>query len=261
MDSKIIGLRINRLLATKNVKQKELAKKLDVVDNVVSYWCKGTRKPNLEQIVEMADFFNVSTDYLLGVTNISTQNTEIRAICEYTGLSMESVERLHELNCDGVTHFSNGIISNRYSNTLISNLFYKEENEPFFASLLNVLRCANWYESHKDLILAFDSLLNNKKNISQDRIKKLKDDAIDFAYNVDIAEKDLKISKMEAKECFDNFINKIIDTQNIRDEGKIKTTKYVMNLYYAEREKELIKRAESELNDNGSEDNGDSSQG
>ena len=67
--SKIIGNRLCIILEINNVKQKELAKVLGVKDNIISYYCSGARKPNLDQIIEIAKYFNVSADYLLGLSN------------------------------------------------------------------------------------------------------------------------------------------------------------------------------------------------
>ena len=92
---KKIGQAINTLLAEQNKRQKDLAKELGVTDNTISYFVSGSRTPNLEQITTIADFFNVSTDFLLGRTKAHTQNTEIRAICDYTGLSEAAVSELH----------------------------------------------------------------------------------------------------------------------------------------------------------------------
>lgn len=92
---KIIGQTINTLLAEQNKKQKDLAKELGVTDNTISYFVSGSRTPNLEQITTIADFFHVSTDYLLGRTNAKTQNADLRAICDYTGLSEGSVNTLY----------------------------------------------------------------------------------------------------------------------------------------------------------------------
>lgn len=92
---KIIGQTINTLLAEQNKRQKDLAKELGVTDNTISYFVSGSRTPNLEQITTIADFFHVSTDYLLGRTNAKTQNADLRAICDYTGLSEAAVSELH----------------------------------------------------------------------------------------------------------------------------------------------------------------------
>lgn len=63
----VIGNRINILLKSSGKKQKDLAEFLDVTANTVSYYVTGTRTPNVEQIINIARFFEVSTDYILGV--------------------------------------------------------------------------------------------------------------------------------------------------------------------------------------------------
>lgn len=75
---KIIGCRINELLAINNVKQKELAAHLSVSDNIVSYFVKGARVPNTEQIIKIAKFFNVPTDYLLDTDWNKKTNSNFR---------------------------------------------------------------------------------------------------------------------------------------------------------------------------------------
>ena len=62
----VIGNRINILLKSSGKKQKDLAEFLDVTANTVSYYVTGTRTPNVEQIINIARFFEVSTDYILG---------------------------------------------------------------------------------------------------------------------------------------------------------------------------------------------------
>ena len=89
-----VGNRINSLLAEQDKTQKELAEKLEIKPNVISYFCKGDRTPNTEQIVKIAKFFNVSTDYLLGLTDIKSTDTTIQDICEYTGLNEEACNNL-----------------------------------------------------------------------------------------------------------------------------------------------------------------------
>ena len=70
--AKVIGRRINTLLAEQDIKQLELAETLGIVSSTVSCFVSGTRMPNTEQLVKIADFFNVSTDYLLGRSRAAT---------------------------------------------------------------------------------------------------------------------------------------------------------------------------------------------
>jgi len=119
----IIGQRINTALAARDIKQKELAKQIGVKDNVVSYWCSGTRIPNTTQIVQIAKVLNVSTDYLFGLSDVATNDKDIKDVCEYTGLNEDSVKTLH--------YFSNKIKGN-YNYKFIDlflNWFFISGNE------------------------------------------------------------------------------------------------------------------------------------
>ena len=91
-NKKIIGSRINSALAMNNTLQKELAKQLNVKDNIVSYWCKGDRTPNTSQIIQIANYLNVSTDYLLGVTDVATTDKDLKFVCDYTGLDEKTID-------------------------------------------------------------------------------------------------------------------------------------------------------------------------
>lgn len=88
-------MRINSLIAENNVNQKTVSEFLEVKPNIISYWCAGTRIPNTVQIIKLAKYFNVSTDYLLGLTDIKSTDTTVQDICEYTGLSEFTVDALH----------------------------------------------------------------------------------------------------------------------------------------------------------------------
>ena len=68
---------------------------LGVTDNTVSYFYNGRLKPNIEQIIEIAKFFNVSTDYLLGLSDVPTTDKDLQYICDYTGLDKSRIEACH----------------------------------------------------------------------------------------------------------------------------------------------------------------------
>ncbi len=68
----------------------------------------------------LADFYDVSTDYLLGLTDIKSSNCDIRSIVEYTGLSETSINTLHftkEWNlCDCAAVIDKLLLDYRYDN-------------------------------------------------------------------------------------------------------------------------------------------------
>lgn len=64
-----IGKRILELRKKQNITQEQLAEKLDVTRQTISNWELGETSPNSEQLIELADIFEVSVDELLGHKN------------------------------------------------------------------------------------------------------------------------------------------------------------------------------------------------
>lgn len=58
--------RIDKLLKKKGATAKELAEAIGVSTSNISEWRKDRAKPTAEVIVKIADYFDVTTDYLLG---------------------------------------------------------------------------------------------------------------------------------------------------------------------------------------------------
>ena len=63
-------LRIKELREEKNISQLELAKKLNLTQQSISLYEKGEREPSIDVLKNIANFFNVSLDYLLGKSDI-----------------------------------------------------------------------------------------------------------------------------------------------------------------------------------------------
>lgn len=68
----VFGQRIRLLRTRKNWKQENVAKAIGVTPEMVSVYELGKSDPKLNILVAFADLFEVSTDYLLGRTNIPT---------------------------------------------------------------------------------------------------------------------------------------------------------------------------------------------
>lgn len=63
------GEKIRYLRTKNNITSKQLSKILDISESSISLYENGKRTPNIELIIRIADFFKVSTDFLLGVTD------------------------------------------------------------------------------------------------------------------------------------------------------------------------------------------------
>lgn len=67
----MLSERIRKLREQKNISQKQLADIMHISQSSISEYESGNQQPPLEMIVKLADFFDVSIDYLLGRTNIA----------------------------------------------------------------------------------------------------------------------------------------------------------------------------------------------
>jgi len=63
----IFAQRLRSLRVELGLKQEELANALQITQRKVSYWETGKIEPDLTTLCHLAEYFDVSTDYLLGL--------------------------------------------------------------------------------------------------------------------------------------------------------------------------------------------------
>jgi transcriptional regulator with XRE-family HTH domain len=66
----MIGKRLKQLREEHDLLQKELAEKLNISQQTISLYESDKREPDYDMLKKIAEFFNVSTDFLLGESNI-----------------------------------------------------------------------------------------------------------------------------------------------------------------------------------------------
>ena len=72
----MFGDQIKNLRLSKCLNQVEMAKILGVTKQSVSNWENENIMPSVDMLIKLSQFFNVSTDYLLGLTEKHALNTE-----------------------------------------------------------------------------------------------------------------------------------------------------------------------------------------
>jgi transcriptional regulator with XRE-family HTH domain len=70
----VLGKRIAALRKEKGLSQYELADRLGFSRGKLANYEQGTREPDYETLIKIADFFEVSTDYLLRGTDPKVQD-------------------------------------------------------------------------------------------------------------------------------------------------------------------------------------------
>lgn len=88
---------ISSLLKERKITPGELAGHLGVTRQTVSNYCLGQTTPSFQLLCEIADFFDVSTDFLLGRTDVQSPSVEIQAISAATGLTEHTIKTLQLL--------------------------------------------------------------------------------------------------------------------------------------------------------------------
>lgn len=63
-------MRLKDLRKEKKVTQLQLAMALNMSQNTISRYETGERRAGYDELIKIADYFNVSIDYLLGRTDI-----------------------------------------------------------------------------------------------------------------------------------------------------------------------------------------------
>ncbi len=88
----MLGQRIKLLRQARSIRQECLANHLGVSKQSISNWENENIYPSIEMLVRLADFFGVTTDYLLG--------REERRKLDITGLSDNEAAHLQQIVSD-----------------------------------------------------------------------------------------------------------------------------------------------------------------
>lgn len=95
MSNNTVGERLRAAREMAGLTQKAVADQLEIPRQVISYFENDIRNPNIKTLTILANIYGTSTDFLLDCTDVSTQNADLRAICDYTGLNEEAITVLH----------------------------------------------------------------------------------------------------------------------------------------------------------------------
>lgn len=95
----MISEKIKALRESHNWTQSELARRLNITRNGVNSWEQGLSTPSLSSIIELSKVFSVSTDYLLGLSDLDHINVSGLSISDVAFVT-ELIERLKSSNID-----------------------------------------------------------------------------------------------------------------------------------------------------------------
>ncbi len=198
--------------------QNEFAKFLGISRPTVGFYESGQRIPDAVVLRQIAEKCNVSTDYLLGLTDEKTPDQSIQVICKKTGLTEKAVTQIilakeSELNCDGT-----------YLELLNESIEgYPPDSQYGFSFLSSLLECLFNY---KNALAAAHILADLSSSLLGDEIKKLSKDhqeTTDISVLNEAAQNAcqryaVESRKLESAAHYSKFVRKMISVQNRIDE-------------------------------------------
>lgn len=195
-----------RLIALReenNLTQQQLADKLNISRQSLSLYEKAERTINIELLAQIADFFNVSTDYLLCRTDTASMNEDLQIACKVTGLSEPAV-----VACSAIA--SNGEFTNfiRFLNELLIEPITQKEDE------YNI-------QNEPLIFMLSDYIYNDKSKLITSAYKYIFQ-ALDFG-SPEISIADAK--NLYNKICLDKIENKLIHLKEASEHGEHNTPK------------------------------------
>lgn len=72
--------KLRELRKLKNITMKELGQKINVAESTISLYESGKREPDYQTLKKLADFFNVSIDYLIGRNENENSNLKPKSV-------------------------------------------------------------------------------------------------------------------------------------------------------------------------------------
>lgn len=77
-----------------NNRLQDIAKDIGISRASLGYYENGDRKPDIEVLLKLANYYHVSCDYLLGLTDIKSPDINNRMISQTLGLDEQSIKTL-----------------------------------------------------------------------------------------------------------------------------------------------------------------------
>lgn len=88
--------RLLNLRKESGVSRQNAADSLEISRASLEYYEKGLRLPDAYVLAKIANYYDVSADYLLGRTEAATTDIDLQTICDYVNLTEKAVENISE---------------------------------------------------------------------------------------------------------------------------------------------------------------------
>lgn len=141
--------RLRKLIDETELPRQAIADEMGCDVSTVTKHYNGTRNLTIDFIVMYARYFNVSSDYLLGLSEVRTVSPDTAMICRVTGLDDKAVRTLSEINEPTNIESPREIIQTL--NYILGELDYREREDGYSCNGQSVLlRLAEYLKSSRN---------------------------------------------------------------------------------------------------------------
>jgi len=180
---KVFTERLNNIMQCKGITITRLSETTGLSKNTIGFFVRGERTPNGDSIKWIANDLGVSSDYLLGLTDVPTTDTDLRSVCDYIGLSEKTVKNLRSIrgqvvyDQEGENKRESAVllrmpdiadpregaeeIDKEEARKVLDSFFSSDNIGDFFAELTNVYRLYSevlkWHDDYSSISLEYSS--------------------------------------------------------------------------------------------------------
>ncbi|MDQ5983892.1 MAG: hypothetical protein RUMPE_00921 [Eubacteriales bacterium SKADARSKE-1] len=150
----------------------DFSKNIGIPKSSLSKYLNDEAESGINNLVKIAKYFGVSTDYLLGLSNVKSPIAEVKSACKYTGLTENAIKVLETAKREKESYKKNKEYFKKYNdhhkfhwidilNEFLEDLNYFPEIKNTFEDLANLDFSGDSFET-ENFILDKDNELYDK---------------------------------------------------------------------------------------------------
>ena len=141
-DKRFNNENLKKAIDKSGMTREQIAVKVGCDTSSITKYYNGDRYPKTDIIIKLAELFNISTDYLLGITKIETalktdDNTALRISCDYTGLNEDAINQIRTMMSNFDIELTDIKQNDEYMKALIDTGLLKSYTPDVFSKVIN----------------------------------------------------------------------------------------------------------------------------
>lgn len=206
----IVLVRLRNLIDNTTVSRKVIADKIGCDVSTVTKHYNGDRNLTIDYVIKYAKYFNVSADYLLGLSEAKTSDKDLQYVCNFTGLSEESVLQFNhhkELISKSANTHTKSLFTLIYDYFISSDKLFELAHiiSSYVDSRMTLTSNNNKYHELIKTLELFSEDVDEENNIPQEFLDNYVNQMNNISENEPNLEKECKIALFEAQELIMDF--------------------------------------------------------